>query len=98
MILKVDLMRKKVMVQEILVQVDPSILEMTVLTKKLKITTLNTKVVHTLQKETKEDDKDQLQENLVQDEEVVILKENNYLKLKKKDCILLFLLLNYNFT
>jgi alpha-galactosidase len=98
MILKVVLTRKKVSDQETLVQIDQAFLEMTVLTKKLKITTLNTKVVHTLQKESKEDDKDQLQENLVQDEEVVTLQEEGNYSSKKEGLHPSFLLLNYNYT
>jgi cell division protein FtsX len=98
MILKVVHTREKVMVLEILVQVDLVFLEMTVLIKKLKTMIENIEVVDSLQKETKEDDKDLVLENLVQDEEVVTLQEEGNYSSKKEGCNPSFLLLNYNYT
>lgn len=73
-------MRKKVIDQKAMVQVDQAFQEVIVHIRKLKLQNENTEVVPMFQKETKEDDKDQQLENQVLDEEVVLQEENNFYK------------------
>jgi hypothetical protein len=78
MIQKVVLMRKKAMVLEILILANQLLQKEKVLIKNLMIKQVITRVLLMLQKEMKEDDKDQLQENQVQvDDEVDFLKKDD---------------------
>lgn len=77
---EVILTRKKASDQKVMVQVDQATQEAKVDIINLNLQIENIEVVLMLQKEMKEDDKDQLQENQALDDEVVIQKENSFLK------------------